>query len=131
MINLAQLCVGPQHSLREVMLCIDKNKQGIALVVDDQRRLLYTMTDGDLRRAVLQGLSLEITVTDWAQQRAEAGLHPTTAPVGTPPAELRLLMQATALRPIPLLDAEGRVADLAVMSDMPLEPVLPLSAVVM
>src|SRR5207244_3531350 len=67
----------------------------------------------------------------WAQQRAEAGLHPTTAPVGTPPAELRLLMQATALRPIPLLDEAGRVVDLAVMSDLPLEPVSPLSAVVM
>ena len=52
-----------QSSLRAVMACIDRGAKGIALVVDEHRRLTATLTDGDLRRAVLSGLSLDISVT--------------------------------------------------------------------
>src|SRR5436309_1420806 len=132
MTDLSPLCVGPAQSLREVMLCIDRGKKGIALVVDEEKRLLYTMTDGDLRRAVLQGLNLDMTVTMWAQQRVERGnLNPTTAPVGTLPAELLGIMQAKGLRQIPLTDEAGRVVDLAVENELTLETGLALSAVVM
>lgn len=130
--GVRQLCVGPAQSLREVMLCIDRGKQGIALVVDEEQRLLYTMTDGDLRRAVLQELNLEMTVAGWAQQRVEPGnLNPTSAPAGTLPAELLGLMQARRLRHIPLTDDSGRVVDLAVESDLAVETGLGMSAVVM
>jgi dTDP-glucose pyrophosphorylase/CBS domain-containing protein len=132
MTDLMPLCVGPEQTLREAMLCIERGKKGIALVVDEEQRLLYTMTDGDLRRAVLQGLSLDLTVTRWAHERVERGnLNPTTAPVDSLPAELLGIMQAKGVRHIPLTDADGRVVDLAVESELTVETGLALSAVVM
>lgn len=132
MIDLSSVCVRPGQSLREAMLCIDKNTKGIALVVDDERRLLFTITDGDLRRAVLQNLSLSMTVVAWASRRIETGCtHPVTAPLGTSPSELLHLMQADGLRHVPLLDDCGRVADLALLSELIAEKEFSLRAVVM
>jgi dTDP-glucose pyrophosphorylase len=130
--DLSLMCVGPEQTLRDVMLCIERGRKGIALVVDPGQRLLYTMTDGDLRRAILQGLSLDLTVTQWAHTRVERGnLNPTTMSASTLPAELLGIMQAKGLRHIPLTDEEGRVVDLAVESELTVETGLALSAVVM
>ena len=43
---LDQLCVSAQHSMLEVMARVNENEQGIALVVDSERHLLDTITDG-------------------------------------------------------------------------------------
>ena len=43
--------------------------------------------------------------------------RPITAPIGTTPEELRQLMADYRIRQIPLLDAEGRVVDIALESD--------------
>ena len=43
-------------SIRDVMSCIGRNAKGIALVVDDERHLIATVTDGDTRRAILAAL---------------------------------------------------------------------------
>lgn len=119
MIDLSEVCISVHHTLGETMLCIDRNCKGIALVVDGERRLLFTITDGDLRRAVLHGLSLELTIEQWAKQRLEQGnLHPITMPLGTPLAKLRLRMQAEDLRHIPLVDETGSVVDLALLNEI-------------
>jgi signal-transduction protein with cAMP-binding, CBS, and nucleotidyltransferase domain len=57
--DLSNLLVSPTASLRDVMACIDRNRKGVALVVDDERRLTAIVTDGDLRRAILAGTDLD------------------------------------------------------------------------
>ncbi len=44
------------------MSIIDRGGAQIALVVDEQNRLLGTLTDGDIRRALLHGKSLQSSV---------------------------------------------------------------------
>lgn len=128
----AGLCVRQFHALHEVMACINMTGKGIVLVTDEKGRLLYTITDGDIRRAILNGLSLEMTVEEWAKRCAEHGnTSPTTAPVGTDPAELLNLMQAKGVHHVPLLDEEGRVVDLVSLNDFLVPPDDTLSAVVM
>ncbi|SHH20407.1 nucleotidyltransferase family protein [Tepidibacter thalassicus] len=46
-------------SLKEIMKIIDNTAKGIAIIVDDNERLIGTITDGDIRRALLNGISLE------------------------------------------------------------------------
>jgi dTDP-glucose pyrophosphorylase len=112
--HLDKILVGPATTLREAMARIDEAGSGIALVVDQERRLLFTLTDGDLRRAILHGLSLDMTTRQWAAQSPEQGnRHPTTAPVGTPPFELLALMDAEGIRHVPLVDEAGVVVDIA------------------
>lgn len=132
MVELARLLVARKSSIREVMRCIDCNAKGIALVVDDERRLIGTVTDGDIRRAILAGLDLDLPVQVLADRRGdEPHPSPLTALVGTCHAELLGLMSKYTLRHIPLVDGDGHVVDVALLSDLVREYELPLRAVVM
>ncbi len=130
--DLGSFLVAPGDSIRAVMECIDRNGKQIALVVDDQRRLLGTLTDGDIRRAILAGTPLEAPATALLQRRAAGQrLVPLTAPAATPVPELLQLMTEYAVRHIPLVDAQRRVVDVAILSDIVGEYREPLHAVVM
>lgn len=130
--DLTQVCICPEQTLRDAMMCINQNAKGIALVVYDDGRLYCTITDGDLRRALLSGLSLDMRIEDWARQYTKIGQgRPVTVPQGTSHQELLHLMQAGSLRHIPLLDDFGRVTDLALLSELITDRELPLSAIVM
>jgi len=52
------VCVSPATPLGEVISKIDQSALQIAIVVDPERRLLGTVTDGDVRRGILRGVSL-------------------------------------------------------------------------
>ena len=54
--DLTALFVSPHQTMLEVMQRINETSQGISLVVDSEGRLVDTVTDGDLRRAVLAEL---------------------------------------------------------------------------
>jgi dTDP-glucose pyrophosphorylase len=114
------------------MACIDRNAKGIALVVDEKRHLIGTVTDGDIRRAILDGVVVDLSVEELLELRASAPCpEPITAPLDTPDAELVRLMNKHSIRQVPLLDDQGRVIDLALLSDLVKEYESPLTAVVM
>lgn len=99
--------VSKDASLREVMLTIDAATLQIAMVVDESCRLLGVITDGDIRRALLQGMTLE----------AKAFQVMTSRPRVASP-EMRLsaierLMQDHDLHQIPVVDADGVIVGLA------------------
>lgn len=132
MAELTNLVVLPDCPVREVMLCIDRNGQGIALVLDEARHLIATVTDGDIRRAILAGTDLDMEVRILLAHRAPAFVSgPLTAPFGTPDADLLHTMTTTGVRHVPLVDEEGRVVDVALLSELVREYELPLRAVVM
>ena len=132
MVQLAEFLVTPDSSMREVMACIDRNTKGIALVVDDERCLIGTITDGDIRRAILAGMDLDLPIQKLLEERTSTTYpQPITAPIGTPDAELLRLMNEHTIRQAPLLDEHGRVVDMVLLSDLVKEYELPLTAVVM
>jgi dTDP-glucose pyrophosphorylase/CBS domain-containing protein len=131
MSRLDKLVVNPDSSLRKVLECIDRGAQGIALVLENDRRLVATITDGDMRRAVLASVDLDLTVNDFLRQTEHQSHTPLTARLGTPDSELLHLMSTTTLRQIPLIDENGKVVDIAFLSELVKEYELPLRAVVM
>lgn len=132
MVELERFLVRSHSSIREVMACLDRNAKGIALVVDEERRLLGTVTDGDIRRAILDRVSLDAPASELLARKVHPLYRqPTTARLGTPPGDLLRLMQERSVRHIPLLDEAGRVADLVTLNDLLPDQVLPLQAVIM
>jgi dTDP-glucose pyrophosphorylase len=127
-----QLAIGRTWSIRDAVERIERTKHGIALVVDAAGRLLDTITDGDVRRGMLAGIGLDAPASELMSRR-EHGFYPKpiTAPVGTDPADLLALMQEKTLRQIPLLDEDGRVADLVTMDMLLPGGHGPIDAVVM
>lgn len=131
MTDLTSLLVTPGTAIRDVMACIDRNTKGVALVVDDERRLVATITDGDIRRAILAGIDLDRTVDALVHGSRPDHQIPVTVPSGTAPAEILDLMTRTDVRHVPVVDEVGRVVDLIWLADLIKQADLPLRAMVM
>ena len=51
-------------SLEEVIRIIDKTALQIAIVLDENKKLFGTVTDGDIRRSILRGLNLKTSIDE-------------------------------------------------------------------
>ncbi|GFZ33721.1 alcohol dehydrogenase [Clostridium zeae] len=60
--RIEQFFVKPYFSIIHTLNVIDENAKGIALVVDEDSKLLGTVTDGDIRRALIRGDDLRSTI---------------------------------------------------------------------
>jgi dTDP-glucose pyrophosphorylase/CBS domain-containing protein len=130
--DLSDLTIALDSSIRQAIASIDRNEQGIVLVTDEDGRLVATITDGDVRRAMLAGHSLDAPVKELLTRRVDSPYpEPVTALVGTEHGVLLQLMQERYVRQVPLLDTDGRVAGLATLDDLLPDQVLPLQAVIM
>ena len=130
--DISRLCVSPDVAIHQAITCIDENRRGIALVTDEEGHLLGTITDGDIRRAILAGQTMDAPVSDLLARKAALPYStPVTAPVGTDLLTLLQLMQEQVVRQIPLLDENERVADLVVWNDVLPVQALSLQAVIM
>jgi dTDP-glucose pyrophosphorylase len=126
MSDLARVLVPEGDTLRQALEVITRSGRQVALIVDGERRLVGLLTDGDARKALLRGLSLESKVGEAMNPR------PVTAGADLGGSAATALMRARAIRHLPLVDAEGRVVDLLVLDDLlaPAPP-LPTRAVIM
>lgn len=88
---------------------LDKGAKRIALVIDDNERLLGTITDGDIRRALLRHRSMKAAVTDVMRH------DPTTVLVTDDRDTVLSKMQSKDLLQIPVLDLGGRVVGLEIL----------------
>lgn len=108
------------------MQLIDRGGIGIALLVDAQGVLQRTITDGDLRRAILKGCDLNSTLRDLPRNEQPS----ITAPADTPAEEQQWLMRTNGIRHLPLLNQDGTIAGLAQATEFDAGQ-LPLQAVIM
>ena len=104
-----------EQPIREALEVIDAGAIQIALVVNPDDRLKGVVTDGDIRRAILEGADLDISIQSVMND----------APITAHPQEDResLIdrMQARRVHQIPLVDDDGRVIGIEVLDDL-LEP---------
>lgn len=110
--------VGPEDAIRRAAAEIDRARLGITTVVDARGRLIGTITDGDIRRAMLDGVDLEAPTSALLARKSAAYARPTTAPVDTDPRDLLTLMREHSVRQIPLLDAGGCPVRVVLMEDL-------------
>ena len=117
--------LSPQDSLLATMEVINRTSYGIALVVDDRNRLLGTVVDGDVRRAVLRGLSLQNPV-EGAMRKI-----PVTAEPDQPPEVYLSVMLSHKVQQLPIIGKTGEVIGLVMLQDLHSELVGELKAVIM
>lgn len=103
-------------SIQDAIRNLDKTALRIVLVVDDAGRLFGTVSDGDIRRGLLKGLSLEAPVSSVAHR----------SPLVVPPqlgreAVMQLLV-ANKIQQIPVLDDERHVIGLHVWDELSHSP---------
>ena len=103
---------GLDATLGEAIVTIEAFSASICLLLDADRRLVATLTDGDVRRAFVSGASLESPARPWART------DPATVPAGTDRSAVLDLMQALTLPQIPEVDAGGRVVRLHLLKEI-------------
>lgn len=108
---LKDLSLPPIASIRQVIAVIDHGAAQIALVTEFDR-LIGIVTDGDVRRGLLRGESLDAPVTKI--MRRDFRFLPTN---GTAAGALAL-MQREALHQIPVLDEAGKIVHLFLLEDL-------------
>jgi dTDP-glucose pyrophosphorylase/CBS domain-containing protein len=130
--QLQSLFISPDHSIRTAMACIGSGRCGIALVVDQELHLLGTITDGDVRRAILAGSDLELPISILLANKIGTRYpKPVTAQLGAKHKALFELLHQNGLRQIPVLDHNGRVVDLVMLDDLIPTQDIPLQALIM
>lgn len=104
--------VAPGTSILEAIKIIDDTALQIALVVDGERRLLGTVTDGDIRRGILAGLTLDRPVENIMNRQPQC--------VGAEKSREKALaiIRASTLQQIPVVDEENRVIGLEIVSSL-------------
>lgn len=110
--DVTQIVFPPDASLQEAIAAIRKSHAGIAVITDESGRLIGTVTDGDVRRALLAGQDTSVKI------RAVMAIHPQSAPAGTSSAECYEIMRASGIFHLPLVDETGRVVDLATLAEL-------------
>jgi len=118
-------------TMRDTMAAIDRSGKGIALLVDADRRLVATITDGDIRRAILSGIQLDAPVAYLVARKPPASRRPITAGLDLDEAELKALMDQHGIRHVPVLDAKRRVVRLAIREELDAVEDMAVSAVIM
>jgi dTDP-glucose pyrophosphorylase/CBS domain-containing protein len=130
MTHVSDLFVEPGMTLHDVLVCSDRTRRGIVLVVDKSRRLLGVITDGDIRRAFLAEVPTTTTVEALLRDKS-VGSKPITAPVTASHDELIAQLRETGVSHIPLVNDDGQVEKLVALDDLLQQDELALQAVVM
>jgi dTDP-glucose pyrophosphorylase len=104
--------IKPQDTILTALAAIDRAAMQIVLVVDSERRLLGVVTDGDIRKHILRGGSLDLPIAPLANTR------PVVAKSAEPRGELLARMRDRTIHQLPLVDEELRVVGLVTLDDL-------------
>ncbi len=113
--RLADSIVAPGTSISQAMAQLERAGIGALLLCDADRRLCGLVTDGDIRRAVLQGRSLDDSCS------VIATLNPVKVEAPVTPEDALRIMTAHDIQHLPAVDAAGRVQDLVLLQDLAVE----------
>lgn len=110
--RFAQCCVSLSRTLLDAMRVIEQGGVGIALVLDASGRLVGMLTDGDIRRGLLGGASLESPLEPHVRRRF------TSVTPSSGRAEVLDLMQSLVIHQVPVVDESGRVVGLHLLHEL-------------
>jgi dTDP-glucose pyrophosphorylase len=100
------ILVDPEMKLEAAIGVLDREALRIVLVVDSSRRLLGTLTDGDVRRALLKHLPMDAPV------KSAMFASPQAASRSWSKERILALMEERQLLQVPIVDDERRVVGL-------------------
>lgn len=110
--------------VRDAVAVIERGGAKVAMVTDLDR-LVGVVTDGDVRRGLLSGESLDSPVANIMQRNFRS------LPLGATASEAMSVMRREVLNQIPVLDENGKVAHLFLLEDLIRPKKLPNLVVVM
>jgi dTDP-glucose pyrophosphorylase len=110
--RLRAICMGRDADLRAALTAIDRGGLEIAFILDESGRVLGTVTDGDVRRALLVGSTLAEPITNIMSRT----FYSVTAS-GSHRALAFDAMVAHGIKQVPVLDEDGILVGLHIIDE--------------
>lgn len=122
--NIENIKLKQNATIKEALGIIDSGAMQIALVVDDNDKLLGTLTDGDIRRGILRGLDLDSSIETIVFK------EPAIAKISSTKEEILKIALSKKLHQIPIVDDNGIVLDLKEIEEL-VEPKIKTNRVIL
>ncbi|MBF0184240.1 MAG: nucleotidyltransferase family protein [Magnetococcales bacterium] len=106
--------VRPQATILETIQVIDRGAMRVALVVDEHDRLLGVVTDGNIRRGLINQIGLQESVSRVMNPQ------PITVQVTDAREQVLALMNAREIEHLPVLDSRGVLVGLELLQELTL-----------
>ena len=119
-----KILLKPTSTIKEALKIIDSGAMKISLVVDEKEKLIGTLTDGDIRRGLLNGLSLESSI-----ETIIFG-NPTVCYIEDTKEKILEVATQKKLYQVPIVDTEGKLVGIDEVSDL-LKPSIKTNKVVL
>ena len=110
--NFEDIIVKESTSILEVLRIIDKSSKQIAIVVDENKKLLGTISDGDIRRAILKNISLEESVKKIYSKT------PIVANINNSKEEILNICRSKKIHQIPIIDDKDNLIGLEILDEL-------------
>jgi dTDP-glucose pyrophosphorylase/CBS domain-containing protein len=123
--RLASTLIDPGAAITEAVHRLDLAGTGALMLAGPDRRLLGLLTDGDVRRALLRGVSFEERCVSIATPK------PFIVREGVSVAEALHVMNRHDVNQLPVLDAHDVLAGMLLRRDLATDDGMPVSAVIM
>ena len=112
-------------TLKEAAENLTKSSLKICLIIDGDGRLIGTISDGDIRRGLLRGVTLASSIKEIVKK------NPLVVPTGISKDLIRQIMAANQIQQIPEVDGENRVLALHTWDEFSAPKALDNSMVIM
>ena len=122
--NIEVIKLKQNATIKEALGIIDSGAMQIALVVDDNDKLIGTLTDGDIRRGILRGLDLDSSIETIVFK------EPAVAKISSTKEEILKIALSKKLHQIPIVDDNGIVLDLKEIEEL-VEPKIKTNRVIL
>lgn len=109
-INWQKVVIEPSTSIKEALGVIDKEALRVALVVD-KNKLVGMVTDGDIRRGILQGIELSASISE------VMNTNPVNANASLSSQDLKVLMHSRKILSLPIVNDNDELVGLKTLYD--------------
>lgn len=112
MISFKDAVIAPSATIFSAIKLLCNSNMRICLVVDDEQRLIGTVTDGDIRRGIMRSIPFTAEVQEIMFKTPRSASPDDSAAV------LLERMTSERIYQMPLLDSDGRVIGLTTMEEL-------------
>jgi dTDP-glucose pyrophosphorylase len=103
---MKDITILPDETIRDAMKALNKTAEKCLLVVNEKKKLLGTLTDGDLRRSILAGASVSESINTIYHRNPSVVVKG-----GFTPNDAEMMLREKKLDLIPVVDKGGIVID--------------------
>jgi len=110
--KIEDIIVTEDTPIIDVLKIIDKSSKQLVLVIDENKKLLGTVSDGDIRRAILRGISLNDIVKNVYFK------SPTVANINDSKEKIINICTTKKIHQIPIVDNDGNLIGLEILDEL-------------